>query len=411
MFVRNTMKVARWEIKRNLKNKTFIVSLFLTPILFVVFAFLGSLIGGNESDKQVQVLVNDELGVFNELEAIVDQYELRMELTETDIPEAESKLKDVEDTAYVFLNEKVLTEGIVPVYISEEFPSSIENELQFLAQPLKMVQLQQLGLDEQQLAAVSQNIMVDVQEIGETGDGKEKDIFSGENPIMQRLVPGVFAGIILLSIIFTGTMIFQSASQEKKDKIAEIILSSVTPNELMQGKIIGYFVLALIQALVFIVFVLGFVLYKFSDFPLLEYLIAPSLLLFLIIAVLGYLLYASIYVGLGATMSDISTAGNFQSLILMIPFISFFFFAPVINSPTGILAQVLTYIPFTSPTILLLRLILLDEWSWIEISLSIAILILAVWLMMKLAGKIFKVGMLMYGKNATPGEIIKWLRA
>ena len=179
----------------------------------------------------------------------------------------------------------------------------------------------------------------------------------------------------------------------------------------MQGKIIGYFVLALIQALVFIVFVLGFVLYKFSDFPLLEYLIAPSLLLFLIIAVLGYLLYASIYVGLGATMSDISTAGNFQSLILMIPFISFFFFAPVINSPTGILAQVLTYIPFTSPTILLLRLILLDEWSWIEISLSIAILILAVWLMMKLAGKIFKVGMLMYGKNATPGEIIKWLRA
>ena len=219
MFVRNTMKVARWEIKRNLKNKTFIVSLFLTPILFVVFAFLGSLIGGNESDKQVQVLVNDELGVFNELEAIVDQYELRMELTETDIPEAESKLKDVEDTAYVFLNEKVLTEGIVPVYISEEFPSSIENELQFLAQPLKMVQLQQLGLDEQQLAAVSQNIMVDVQEIGETGDGKEKDIFSGENPIMQRLVPGVFAGIILLSIIFTGTMIFQSASQEKKIKL------------------------------------------------------------------------------------------------------------------------------------------------------------------------------------------------
>jgi ABC-2 type transport system permease protein len=135
------------------------------------------------------------------------------------------------------------------------------------------------------------------------------------------------------------------------------------------------------------------------------------LLLFLLIAVLGYLLFAALFVGIGATMSDISTAGNFQGLVIMLPFIPLFFIGPVSADPSGTLAQVLTYVPFTSPVILLLRLVLLDEWRWLEIVLSLAVLAASVWLFMKLAGKIFKIGILLYGKNATPKEIWKWIRA
>lgn len=410
--MRNSLKVAKWEIKRNLKNKTFLISLFVTPLLIVLFGFLGTLFGDDHSEDAT-VYVNDELGLFASMEAIVEQAELDLELKSTDVTEAdvEAELEDSENTAYMFVNETALTEGIIPVYASDDF--SNEGQLQLLTQPVKGLQLQELGLTQEQMAAIAQNIIIEVQSLDDLQDNgaSEEELLAGEDPNMQRVVPGIFAGILLLSIIFTGMMIFQSASQEKKDKIAEIILSSVTPNELMQGKIIGYFVLSMIQAFVILAFALGFALYKLDDIPIIEYLLQPELLLFLLIAVLGYLLFASLYVGLGATMSDISTAGNFQSMIMIIPFISFFFIGPVFADPTSMLAKVLTYIPFTSPTILLARLIRMDEWVWMEIGISLVVLVVSIWVMMKLAGKIFKVGMLMYGKNATPGEIIKWLRA
>ena len=140
-------------------------------------------------------------------------------------------------------------------------------------------------------------------------------------------------------------MIFTSASQEKKEKIAEIILSSVTPGDLMQGKIVGYFVLGMIQALVILLLGIPFVIYQF-DIPIAEYLFVPETLLFVLIAVLGYLLFAAIFVGIGSTMADISTAGNFQGLVIMLPFLPLFFLGPVIANPDGMIAQIATYIPF-----------------------------------------------------------------
>jgi ABC-2 type transport system permease protein len=131
----------------------------------------------------------------------------------------------------------------------------------------------------------------------------------------------------------------------------------------------------------------------------------------LFISILGYLLYAALFVGIGATMADISTAGNFQGMVMMLPFSPFLFIAPIFSDPSGFWAQIGSYIPFTSPGVLILRLSLLEEWPWVEIIIGIGILAVSVWVFMKLAGKIFKIGILMYGKNATPGEIWKWIRA
>lgn len=412
--MRNTMKVARWEIKRNLKNKTFIISLFLTPALMVVFGILGSLSGGGDEDEKqaMKIYVNDGLGVFESLEETADRYHLPLRLFRTDVKEADvgKELAKREKAAFLFADERAFSEGVLPLYTGDDFPDAAISQIQMLTEPVKFLQLQRLGLTDEQLAVVTKPISVQPMRADEGAQSPERNKDGGEAAAMKKAVPGIFAGVILLCIIFSGMMIFQSASQEKKDKIAEILLSSVTPNELMQGKIVGYFVLGLIQVAVFIAFGISFVLWK-TDFPLFRYLFVPELLLFLLIAVLGYLLFAALFVGIGATMSDISTAGNFQGLVIMLPFIPLFFIGPVSADPSGTLAQVLTYVPFTSPVILLLRLVLLDEWRWMEIVLSLAVLAASVWLFMKLAGKIFKTGILLYGKNATPKEIWKWIRA
>ncbi|MFD1172613.1 ABC transporter permease [Oceanobacillus picturae] len=412
--MRNTMKVAKWEIKRNMKNKSYIIGLLLTPLLIIGFMVISSFFDDSEEETSdsATVFVNDQLGVYDDMANTLEETGISWDLMQTDLTEAEAKeeLENSEETAYVFVDQEGLEEGALSVYTSEDMDSFFMSEVQVLAGPIQAKQIEELGLTESQFAGISQGV-----QFVEAGDDMATETSEGslggmdENPL-QTLVPGIFGGFVLLSVVFTGMAIFQSASQEKKDKIAEIILSSLTPTELMQGKIIGYFALGLIQTLVSTVLLLPVLMWRLDE-PLLEYLLVPELALYILIAILGYLLFASIFVGIGATMADVTTAGNFQGFVMMLPFLPFVFIGPVLSDPSGLMAQIGTYIPFTSPAVLLLRLTTLEEWPWIEIGISLAILAISVWAFMKLAGKIFKVGILMYGKNATPGEIIKWLKA
>ena len=402
-----SLKVAKWEVKRNLKNKSFIIGLILTPLIMIVFAFIGTLFEDSGESEPTKVFIHDELGVFPVLVESAEQFGLNMELFQTTITEAEveEELEKGGNVAYIFLNEETLSLDSIPVLTSDDVSTSFEMEIQALTAPLKNYQLTQLNLTDEQLSVVTKNLYFQTVSFEELTGGDET--LEG---IIERAVPAAFALIIVMSIVFTGMMIFQSASQEKKDKIAEIILSSATPSELMQGKIIGYFILGMIQAFVILAFAIPLALWKL-DYPIFEYLFVPETLLYILFAVLGYLLFAALYVGIGATMADLSTSGNFQGLVMMLPFLSFFFISPVISNPEGLAAQFATYFPFTSPVIVILRHFLLDEWRWLELGISLAILLVTIWIVMKMAGKIFKIGILMYGKNATPKEIWKWLRA
>lgn len=415
--MRNTMKVAKWEIKRNMKNKTFLIGLFLTPILILAFGFIGSLFGGSDDAEpsSTTVYVNDQTGIYPALEETINQSDLNWEMEQTDIDEAdvESILEASENTAFLFINDQAIETGVVPVYTSDEIDQFFINQVQVLTTPLQALKIEQFGLTEEETASLLQGITFEEITMEDAAaseeDAEEAEAGLGADP-MERMVPGIFAGIIMFSVIMTGMATFQSASQEKKDKIAEIILSSLTPSDLMQGKIVGYFVLGIIQVVVFFVVLLPFAVWKL-DIPIIEYLLVPETLLLVFIAILSYLMFASIFVGIGATMSDISTAGNFQGFVMMLPFAPLVIMGPVLSDPSGIVAQVGTYIPFTAPGVLVMRLSTLEQWPWIEIIISLIVIMASVWIFMKLAGKIFKVGILMYGKNATPGEILKWLRA
>src|SRR5699024_9221340 len=112
-----------------------------------------------------------------------------------------------------------------------------------------------------------------------------------------------------------------------------------------------------------------------------------------------------------ATLIPIACSCLFQGMALSLSFLPFIFIGPVISDPSGLFAQIGTYIPFTTPGVLLMRLTVMEEWPWVEIIIALVILVVSIWIFMKLAGKIFKTGILMYGKNATPAEIWKWIKA
>lgn len=416
--MRNSMKVAKWEVKRNLKNKSFIIGLLLTPILILGFGFLSNWMNSSDDKDtgEMTIYINDQIGLFDVLATFVEETELEWVLLETDMTESDvqEQLAENENTAYIFINEENLAEGMIPVYTSENVNTFFTNQLAVLQNPILSYQMQQLGLSEEQMTTLSKGVhFVAFSEediaVEENGEGAEEAESTEKDPL-AKFIPAAFGGIILLSVVFTGMAIFQSASQEKKDKIAEILLSSLTPGELMQGKIIGYFILGLIQTIVLLVFIIPLVLYM-TDIPIFDYLFVPETLLYVLLALFNYLMFAAIFVGIGATIEDVTTSGNFQGFVMMLPFLPFIFIGPVVGDPSGIWAQVGTYLPFTAPGVLMLRLAILDVWPWLEIGISLAIIIVSTIVFIKLAGKIFKVGILMYGKNATPGEIWKWLKA
>lgn len=415
--MRNSMKVAKWEIKRNLKSKSFIIGMFMTPLMILVFMFIGGLMSDSDADsadKMIDVYINDQLGLFDHIQETTKAHDLNWNLHQTEMDKAAlvQELDSREDTAYIFLDQEVVNQGDIPIYTTDDIAFNFMNQVQILEGPVKLWQAEEIGLSGEELAVVSTPLSFNEQSVEDLKEtpGNGSDDNQAPTDLFPRLVPGIFGGLILFSIVITGMHIFQSASLEKKDKIAEIILSSVTPGELMQGKIIGYFVLGLLQVAVILTFAIPIALWKL-DFPLFDYLLVPESLLFILIAIMGYLLFASLFVGIGATMADMGSAGNFQGMVMMLPFLPFIFIGPVISNPSGLFAKIGTFFPFTTPGVLMLRLTMLEEWPWLEVGIALVVLAISTWLFMKLAGKIFKVGILMYGKNATPGEIWKWLRA
>ncbi|EZH68065.1 hypothetical protein DH09_01400 [Bacillaceae bacterium JMAK1] len=400
------LKVAKWEIKRNLQNKTFIISTFVTPAIFMFFLLIGSFVGGNDEPEMTEVgsgttdlevavhVAGDEEAVesFQSIaieEAVVAQYEP----FDGDVSELEERASE-EAIAYVHIEDPTSATLVV----SEEFTNGtmlIRTEVQQL---LQSMQLAEVGVEPAERELVL-STTVPIQTIS-----------SGEEfAWLEDIIPAAFGGIVLLSIIMTGMMTLNSSMQEKKDKIAETLLSSVSPNQLMQGKILGYFVVGMAQVAVWLLLVIPFA-EIFSDFTIIEHLFTPLTLLYLLYAVLGYLLFASMYVALGATMEDASTASNLTGMLMMLPFLPFALIWVFISDPNGIVSIVASYFPFSASAAMIVRIVMLDELPVLEIVISLLVLVVFVWLMMNAAGKVYRTAMLMSGKNVTPGEIIRMIR-
>ena len=198
-------------------------------------------------------------------------------------------------------------------------------------------------------------------------------------------------------------MSFQSAIQEKKDKMVELVLSSIKAEELMRGKILGYFALGLVQVGVWLLFGIPLAQIYFK-IPVLQYLLVPEIVPMAFFALAGYLMFSSIFVALGATMEDAQSGSSFQGMIFLIPMLPVFVIGPIIANPSGIIALVGSYFPLTAPGVMLARLSISDNIPYWEVLISALILMVTIMLIMKLAGKLFKIAILMYGKNASFGD-------
>lgn len=393
-----TWKIAKWELRRNLTNKQFLIGLLLTPMLMVLFIGVPQFIAKLDKPQQEVFYVIDEIAEFGQLEEAATDSNLEFVLYQGEQAQLDELVLEEEATGYFILDQAFLLTGQVQVHSAEK--RFMFNELQgVLSNLLQGLRVQEIGIEQEQVAYLTSPAFLLSVQIGGESNGDQSNRIG---------VSIALAGIVLFLIFTSGAMLLQSALQEKQDRMAEIILSSVSSDNLMQGKIIGHFLLGVFQLVLWLSIGLPAAWY-FLDIPIFEMISLGQLPILIFFALTGYLLFAALFVGIGATMTDMQSASNTQGMVFMLPMLGFIFVGPVLSNPNGLAAQIGTLLPLTSPTITILRIGLTEVPTW-ELVVAGLILVLTTLLVIKAAAKLFRVGMLMYGKTASVAEMWKWMR-
>jgi ABC-2 type transport system permease protein len=240
----------------------------------------------------------------------------------------------------------------------------------------------------------------------------------------SAMLIGLFATfLIYFFIIIYGSQVMRGVSEEKSSRIVEIIISSVKPFDLMMGKITGIALVGLTQFLIWIVFVFFIVAFSgdwLADFfvsDLQHGIIFKSLsdfdfgkigFFFVIYFLGGYLLYASLFAAIGAASDPETDSQQFLMPVTLPIFLAFFAAIYTLNNPDSEVAFWTSIIPFTSPVVMMVRIPM--GVSWWELILSISLLVITFVLTTKLAARIYRTGILIYGKKIGYKEIRKWLK-
>ena len=428
--------IATREYLNKIGNKSFILMTLLLPIILAGITFLLSFLTSVNNDTSKTISVVDNTGyVYQKMDSSTDiTYNL---IIDASLDQAKEISRNNSDYGLLYITDFDTPEEIAEsiMFISETSPSfSVLNKLESqLESILTNENFRILGIDINQIN--SSKIIINL--FQESLDGEETTRVDG----IVKLGFGFALGMLLYFFIFAyGSMIMMSVMEEKTSRIVEIIISSVKPFNLMTGKIIGVSLAGLTQVLIWCVMFSVFsyffssffgisassssgeimlstdeadaissfsleIISAFMNLPLTNIFIA-----FIMYFLAGYFLYASIFAAIGAAIDNQADAQQFMMPITLLVILALYVgILTVPEDPNGIVAQIFSYFPFTSPIVMLMRIP--NGVPIYEQIISLTILFSSVVFMIWIAAKVYRIGILMYGKKMTYGEIIKWLRS
>jgi len=430
--------IIRREFLAKVKNKSFIVMTVLSPLLMVGLVMLIFYLNEKNSEDIRTIAIVDESNLIVQVFKDTETTKYK-DLTLLGIEEARKQTKEFYNgVLYIPKSDGLmkLSEGIS--FYSEDVPSldllnSIENKLENRIRDLK---IEQLHFDIVQLKATETNV-----EIATENFSGEKSSKIGS--LLRMAAGGGFGYLIFMFIIIYGTSVMRSVIEEKTSRIIEVIISSVKPFQLMLGKIIGNALAGVLQFVIWMISA-GLLMFAITSFfgmdpsdssqamaqmnpevmeqvqesatsdlhlALQEMKNLPILTIFFSFIVYflgGYLIYSSIYAAIGAAVDSETDTQQFMMPVLMPLIIAIYVGFSVIGNPHGPIALGFSLFPLTSPIVMLMRIPFGVPW-W-QIATSMALLIITFIGMVWFAAKIYRVGILMYGKKPSYKEIYKWLK-
>jgi ABC-2 type transport system permease protein len=263
------------------------------------------------------------------------------------------------------------------------------------------------NISEAKLTDLSKNVNFDSKNLDETGGEKDSD-----SVFIASFIIGL---MIYITLAIYGQMIMSAVVEEKETRIAEILFSSAKPFELMMGKLVGVGLAGLTQLSIWIISALvlagiGVAQLSAAGMDISIPNISPlMIILFFIYFLLGFFIYASIFALIGSMVTTVQEGGQFSFPPVMLLLVGFYFSFAVIRDPNSSLSFWVSIAPFFAPITMPVRILAETPPYW-QIALSIAINAAAIAGLIWLAARVYRVGMLMYGKRATLPEVWKWIR-
>jgi ABC-2 type transport system permease protein len=427
--------IIKREFIAKVRNKSFIVMTFLSPLLFVGIGVFVGYLSTMKADMKT-IAIHDETGRFvNEFKSDKEYKYVNLSAVDLRILK-DSIVKDSYEGLLIIPKAEdnaKLQKGIQ--YVSNDSPSLgfIDDLQDVIAKKITAENFQKAGLD---ILAIK-NAKADVSINLEKASGEEA--LKGFNEI-KIAVGGAFGYLIMMFIVLYGNMVMRSVIEEKTSRIIEVIISSVKPFQLMMGKIIGTSLAGILQFLIWAVLGLTAMFVVSGIFgvhmgatagvqdqvmqtaqhemvgtlqlyikELWNLPIATILISFIIYFIGGYFLYSSFYASIGAAVDNETDSQQFLLPIIMPLILGVYIgFFTVMNDPNGTIATVFSMIPLTSPIVMMMR-IPFGVPMW-QIIVSMIILFGTFLGVVWFAAKIYRVGILMYGKKPTWKELIKWMK-
>ena len=423
------------EFLTRVKKKSFLLATLLIPLVFP--AVIGGMIYlaiQNEKNKEQEVVQIIDKNNFLQFQ---DTERYRFEYPTFDLDTAKQIFSKSKDFALIYIPKIDIYQPKGILFYAKSAPGiNVVNDFEFMiGSKIRDIKLTQLGLTHEQLDMLKTSVHIESINIAKAGNEKK-------NNAQITFGIGYVSGFLIYIFLFIyGGQVMQGVIEEKSSKTVEIIVSTVRPFQMMLGKVVGVASVGIFQFLIWIVLisiisfvgatVLGFTEFSSQDSAAIqlsqeisdiqsnkniqetisiikEIPILKIVSLFMFYFVGGYFLYGALFAAVGSAVDSPSDAQQFM-LPIMLPIIVGFMglFIFVFNDPHGNISFWLSIIPFTSPIVMIAR-ISFGVPLW-EIMLSILLLILGFIFTLWLAGRIYRIGILMYGSKINYKVLFKWL--
>lgn len=433
----NIFLITKREFLTQVKKKSFIILTLLAPLMIIAFGtVIGVMFKANESHVAIQVV--DNSGLFKD--QLKSDDKINYEFISS--AEEQSKIKTLKG------NENLDGILVLPALATNNFDDLEKNTrlvvntkigfdtkqriVSDITDVIKKEKIKQLGIQESQLKNLSKSFTLKTINVSENNQ-EDSDLAVG----IKSGLSMILMYVTFMFIIIYGVRVMRSVLEEKNNRVVEIIISSVKPFELMMGKILGVTMVALTQFIVWIsMSVVGALILNTGfnsiqknipggdqtalsklDIPQIATQISHGLLelnfpliifVFIVYFLLGYIFYSSVYAAIGSAVDNETETQQFTLFAILPLTLGMYGSFSILNNPDGPVGFWMSMIPFTSPVAMIAR-IPFGVPAW-EIALSIGLLLGTTIFMIFLAGKIYRVGILMYGNKATMKELWKWIR-
>ena len=424
------------EFNERVQKKSFIITTLLTPLLMLLLMFAPMLISGYSDESAKTIAVVDDSNIIaqqltNTDEIIFEQTSLPLEIARNEYADDYAILYIGKDIVNNPTDAQLYTNGTAAM--STEF--NIASQLTMAVQKEKM---KIYNVEQQVMRELNTNVALQSLKNKQNDDNAESS-----STMVASVLAYVLSFILYMFLLLYGAMVMQSVIEEKNNRVLEVLVSTVRPFEMMMGKILGIASVALLQIIIWIVFISSIAYFVLPHILPEEILAAMAMLkqgvpasaldggaemgmlqailmlsnikyvggiiVWLLVFVFGgFLLYAAMFAAVGSAVDSPQDAQQLQTPIMLPIILALFVMLSVINDPSSDVAFWFSIIPFTSPIVMMAR-IPYEIPMW-EVCLSAILLYVTFIIVVWGAGKIYRVGILMHGKKPTIKELIRWMR-